>query len=505
LRYERYRGAYEGDAMKPIAGLSVLLCLLGAACSPLQVPPPALDPTVRAVRIPGAEPMPFAVVVPPLEADLEGIYAPGADEYPVAHDMAAIMEVAKIFGAVRAVPLLADGKPAVPPDADFILRLRAHKLEVKYEGRNNFFIPNLLLWGAFIFPAWWVPDETYSGKVDLEAVLVSTRSGNRVGSHTASVVLTRDLDDFERGWFPLGIFLAPAAFSRGNWKCVGREVLRPAIRMAQVDLAKWLNGEFRKRVDAGEVDILSATTFALASGISKYENTAVPPLDRPWREATVLTQFLSDPQLGGVLPSRARLLVDADATREGIMAALEDTLVNEPKAPDTALVYLSGHGTVDRSGGKITHALLTHDTDPADPASPRLTLKDLKNVVSRSRAGRVIVVIDTGFTGGPKARGLGVPPNEEKTLRRVLGEMVVRGRGFVILVERTGGAGRTDFLPDFTAALAGKADLDGDGAVTGAEMKELFSRTTPPGGSVIRFFGENLESVRIPFARGRSK
>jgi hypothetical protein len=449
--------------------------------------------------------MDYAVAVGPLEADLSERHAPGSEDYPVSQDMASILEVAGVFGAVRSVPLMENGEPAVPSDADFLLRLRAHRLEVKYEGRNRYFIPNLLLWATFIFPAWWVPDETFSGKVDLEAVLVSTRSGNRLGSHTASVSFERELDDFERGWFPLGIFLAPHVFSRGNWRRAGREVLLPAIRTAQIDLARWMNDSFRERAEAGDIDALSATCFALCVGVSKYESARIPVLDPPRREAKLLADFLSDPQLGGVRPSRVACLLDDAATGAALRRMLETILVEKPRAPDTVLLYFSGTGTVSRTAKGVSHVLLPYDADPDDTGGSGLSLKALGSLVSRSRAGRVVVVIDAGFAGGPKARGFGPPPVEEKALHRALTEMTVRGRGLVLLVERTAVSEGPGFLADFTSALAGKGDLDVDGRVTGAELAELFTKTAPPAGCTVRVFGENLESVTIPFARGRSK
>ncbi|MHC4780988.1 MAG: hypothetical protein ACYTFG_20640 [Planctomycetota bacterium] len=491
--------------MRRFAVSAALICVLATSCTTLRLPSPDKDPSVLALRDPEKPPMPYAVAVSPVEADLAGVVAPGSGNYPVADDMASILDVAQIFSAVKAVPLFEDGSPAIPPDADFLLRLRAHRLEVKYEGRNGYFIPNLFLWAAFIFPAWWVPDETFSGRVDLEAVLVSARSGNRLGSHTASVVVTRDLDDFERGWIPLGIVLAPHAFSRRNYRCAARQVLLPAIRKAEVDLARWINDSFRKRMDEGEVDSLSATTFALCAGVSKYESLKIHNLRRPRREALMLSQFLGDPQLGGVRRSRVDLLMDADATREELLARLEETLVNRPRRPDTVLIYLSGYGTVNRTEKGASHAFLTYGSDPEDPGSPRLLLSELRSVISRSSAGRVIVILDSGFAGGPAARGIGPPPAMEKELHGLCAEMVVRGGGFVLLVERTGLSGETSFLPDLTGALAGAGDLDHDGAVTAAELQELFTKKSPPKGCTVRIFGEGLDKIRIPFARGRTK
>ncbi|MHC5037834.1 MAG: caspase family protein [Planctomycetota bacterium] len=491
--------------MKSLSVLGALFSLLAVSCTTLQLPPVREDPDVIALRDDDHAPMPFAVAVAPFEADLEGVLPPDLGAYAISEDMAAILEVGGIFGAVRAVPFLEDGRVAVPPDADFLLKLRAHKLEVKYEGRNRWFLPNLLLWGAFVFPSWWVPDETFSARVDLEAVLVSQRSGMLVGSHTASVFLKRDLDDFQRGWFPLGILLSPAVFSRGNWRCVAREVLWPALRKAEVDLAKWMNGAFRDRVEAGEMQTLTSTTFALTVGISKYASLKIHNLREPRREAAVLTQFLTDPQLGGVPADQVLTLTDDKATRSAVLEGLEAVLVKAPRAPDMALIYISGYGAVLKTPQGPTHVLMTYESDPEKPAGPFLSLKALQDILSRSNAGRIIVVIDAGFAGSHYDRAATPPPLHGKKLYGLCSEMVVPGRGFVVLVEREASTGEGAFLPDFTAALAGKGDLNQDGIITGAEIKTYFGKVHPASGYSVRIFGEELDKMHIPFGKGRVK
>jgi hypothetical protein len=491
--------------MRTSVTLGVLFAVSVASCTSIELPPVERDADVKALAGMQRTPMRLAVAVAPLEIDVEGEIPPGAEAYAVAEDMASILEFAKVFGAVRAVPRLEDGRVALPPDADVLLRLRAHRLDVKFEGRNGYFWPNLLLWSALIVPAWWVPDETYSARVDLEAVAVSTRSGNPLGSHTASVSVKRDLDDFQRGWIPLGVLLAPGAFTSDNWERIGNALLRPALRKAEVDLARWLDDTFRKRVDSGEVASLTATTHALCVGVSKYRSLNLHNLKKPRGEARSLSDFLADPQLGGLRAGRVTTLLDDRATRPAVTEALERVLVEAPRPTDTVLVYFSGYGSIFAAPKGPEHGLLTYESEPGNAETPRVSLRDLADTVARSNAGRIVVVVDAGFAGGPASRASAPPPLFEKELHGQFAEMVLRGKGFVVLVERSGAGTGGDFLPDFTGALAGKGDLDADGAITGAELKEYFSRRPPGAGYAVRVFGEDLDKVRVPFGKGKVK
>jgi hypothetical protein len=469
------------------------------------MPPVKEDPHIRAFAEKERQALPFSAVVAPAEFDVEGNVASETMRFPIHDEMAEILEAAGLFDAARAVDANHEGEVRIPSGADILLKLRIHKLSVKFEGRNKWFWPNLLLWASFVFPAWWVPDETFSGTVDMELVAVSTRSGLPLGSHTASVQVRRDLDDFQRGWIPLGTVLAPAFFTPGNWRRVTREVLRPAVRLVQLDLARWIDGAFRERVESGKTDALSATSFALCVGLSKYESLHLHNLAGPSKEANALTRYLTDPHLGGLAPQRVLTLVDGQATRDAVLEALEWTLVKAPRAPDTVLVYLSGTGTIARGEGSPVHAFLTYDADPRAAAPPGVPLKTLAARIAQSGAGRVILVLDTGFAGEAKARAAGRPPLEEKILHGLLDSMIVRGRGFTILVERTGATAGDGFLDAFTKALAGAGDTDGDGRVTGAELKDLFAKTPRDAGYSARFFGEDLDKVILPFGRGRTK
>jgi|GEM_PF-2962722 len=476
------------------------LLLLLASCTALEMPAPDRDPEVLALRDANRKPLALAVGVAPLEMDLAGDPPAGLESFRVASDMVDILETAGVF---KEVSLLVPGADP-PPGTDLVLRLTFHRLETRYEGRNGWFVPNLLLWAALVFPAWWVPDETYSATVHLEGTVASVRSSRRLGSHTASVKVTRDLDDWQRGWLPLGILLAPGVFSDGNWRAVARETLGPGIRKAQIDLARWLAGDFRERVVSGEVSALSAVTHALCVGLSKYESLALHNLEAPRREARSLARFLADPDLGGVRPDQVGLLLDDEASLDRLRRRLEEILVKRPVSQDTVLVYLSGYGDVVRTDKGAVHALLAYDSTPGQ-STGSLSVADLAGAASRSAAGRVVLVLDAGFTGGPRTRGAGEPPAFENELFGTLRDAVLPGCGMVVVVNRVGASGTRAFLPDFTAALAGKADLDENGEVTGAELKEVLTHPAPGAGYAVRVFGEDLKSLRIPFARGRSK
>lgn len=484
-------------------GFPALLPLLLAACASMEMPPIESDPAVEALRGRVGEPLPFDVAVVPMILD-EGSGAPeGLQPPPAGEEMVALLQKTKLFR--RAVAWSGPEEPLPPQGTDVVLQLRAHRMHVRFEGRNALFVPNVVLWAMLVFPAWWVRDETFSVSVDLEAVLVSARTGHRLAAHTASSYVTRDLDDFQRGWLPLSILLAPGVFSSANWRAAGNLLFPEAMRGALLDIADWINGPFRREVEAGRIAPLHSTTFAFCAGLSKYRSLDLHNLPDPRDDAATFASFLADPDLGGLLPDRVVFLDDGQADAATLETALEAVLVKAPRREDTVLVYFAGYGTVFSTPEGPRHALLAYDSDPADPDAPHLSLDALASAISRSGAGRFCVIVDAGFAGGPAARGAAAPPAYEKDVRSAFREMAANRRGLILWVQRTGTGRDGRFVEALTAALAGGADGNADGAVTGAELVRHLEASASDHGYEIHAFGEDLGTLRLPFARGKVK
>jgi hypothetical protein len=97
---------------------------------------------------------------------------------------------------------------------------------------------------------------------------------------------------------------------------------------------------------------------ALLIGVGTYHH--VPEMDVPEaaRDAAAVAGVLADPRSCGYPPAQVTLLRDAQATREGVLAAL-DALAGRTTPEDTAVVFYCGHGAFGDDGH---YSLTTHDT-----------------------------------------------------------------------------------------------------------------------------------------------
>jgi hypothetical protein len=99
------------------------------------------------------------------------------------------------------------------------------------------------------------------------------------------------------------------------------------------------------------------TAHALVVGIGRYAHA--PQLDVPITaaDAHAVATVLRDPQFCGYPPEQVALLSTTTASREGILAALDD-LAARAEEGDTVFVFYAGHGEYGDDGYYLT----THDT-----------------------------------------------------------------------------------------------------------------------------------------------
>jgi replicative superfamily II helicase len=178
--------------------------------------------------------------------------------------------------------------------------------------------------------------------------------------------------------------------------------------------------------------VASARQFhGLFIGINRYRSKSVRRLASAARDAKALHAIFSD-NLGG---TSTTLLVDRDATREALVAALAELKIRSTPE-DVVVISFSGHGST-------THDLVTHDADPDNLPSTSLPLDEFTDLVSAIPARQLVVVLDCCFAGGAGAKVLnaplvprgglhGLPESTDARLERMA------GTGRLILAAATG-------------------------------------------------------------------
>jgi hypothetical protein len=146
---------------------------------------------------------------------------------------------------------------------------------------------------------------------------------------------------------------------------------------------------------------------ALVVGIARYANLTPLPkvvLD----DAIAVERALGDPASGLFAPGDVRRLAETDATRVGLVAALDD--LARASTPDTtAVVYLPCHGGTIASGPRAGRYMLPIDADASSPdalADSAISGDELTAWLRRLPAGRALMILDcchAGGIGAPKA------------------------------------------------------------------------------------------------------
>jgi uncharacterized caspase-like protein len=146
--------------------------------------------------------------------------------------------------------------------------------------------------------------------------------------------------------------------------------------------------------------------WALVVGISRFDDTHVPPLNYPSKDAQDFAALLKDPQVGRFKPENVHLVTNADATTRKIKMEL-NWLARSAKPADLVVVFLASHGSPRSRDIVGVNYIITSDTELGDPNrdpdslfATALPMVDLSDIVrSRIQARRTVIFLDTCHSG----------------------------------------------------------------------------------------------------------
>ena len=265
--------------------------------------------------------------------------------------------------------------------------------------------------------------------------------------------------------------------------------------------ATWRDGRFivnapRKAVPdaalAASADTLYRDSHALVIGIDQYAKW--PQLHHAVRDAralreTLVTRF-------GFKAGNVTALYDGEATRANILRVLNDKLADAKKVrrDDRVVVFYAGHGgTRKLTSGRDVGYLIPVDAALADFASDAISMPQLQEVAEAISAKHVLFMVDACYSGLGLTRGggAGSTANFLADNARRLGRQMLTAGGADQQVADDGPAGHSVFTWTLLQALNGKADLNGDGVITGTELAAYvapsvaaIARQTPAFGSL---------------------
>jgi hypothetical protein len=229
-----------------------------------------------------------------------------------------------------------------------------------------------------------------------------------------------------------------------------------------------------------------ASRWAVVIGVGEYEHAQIPRLRFAVRDAEAMYEFLTTQ--GGYAKEHVVLLTDhtpVKPTLLNIKRVLGDFLARRTGRDDMVLIYFAGHGApeVDVVGAEsdgLSKYLVPRDGDPESLYTTALPMDELQRIFARIPAERVVMLLDTCYSGTAGGRTFA------RTLVRASGlndqflERLTRSRGRVIMTAsgpnevalEIANLGHGIFTYYVLEGLGGKADRNGDGIVTVSELYE---------------------------------
>jgi len=211
------------------------------------------------------------------------------------------------------------------------------------------------------------------------------------------------------------------------------------------------------------------TRHGLIVGIDHY---ADPRLNLRFAvaDARILYDLMVDPECGCFPPDNVQLLLNHEATTEGLFRALA-RLRKQAGENDVVWIYYAGHAAIEDNDRAYW---VTHDADVDDLFATALSNDRINTALSKIRAKRIFRILDCCY-----AEAMALAKNQVRhvvTARKLFGDY--QGHGFITLAASNGTQrsvelaelGHGAFTYFLARGLRGEADADNDGVVTADEL-----------------------------------
>lgn len=478
-----------------------LLCLTsGCRFSDPPMPGPWGESLSSERALPAEEPLAYRIGLAPvrLAYDPSELYradpsrnASRPDTALLRRELRAALEASRLFS--RAEPRGGEGEetPRVESLAweendDLLLEVELLDYHQAFMGHGDGYFPWLITYVFWIWPAWWMPGDSFGTEVSAEVRLRDVQGRHqpllqeRIRIRAEDVALT--LTPSERDWAGFLDFGAlwniQESLEDNNWKSIERYLGPRARRSLWKRVLQLLEERVAQplRRRSTELEARVRKRLGLAIGVGTFADARLGGAPHAEQDARAMAALWSEDAGGGLEPERdLRVLVGEQATREKVLAAIA-AVGSQTTPSDEVVVYLATLGTT-LSEGEDPRVLL-HDSNRDALSQTTLSLEALASALRSLPAGRVLLVLDASF-GGPQGgrtlSGTTTPP-DSATLARVLS----LGPGRVALLAAQPGqaaraleAGEAGlFTQVVREGIAGRADLDRDGRV---DLRELFA------------------------------
>jgi uncharacterized caspase-like protein len=227
-----------------------------------------------------------------------------------------------------------------------------------------------------------------------------------------------------------------------------------------------------------------ANRWAVVIGVGDYDNKSVPKSRFADSDADAMYRLLTT--RAGYARENVLLLTDKapeKPTLQNIRLALGDFLSRKTTRDDMVLIYYAGLGApeVDASSKETdgqAKYLIPRNVQPESLRRTAFAMEEMQELVARIPAERVVLLLDTSYSGAAGGRTF-VPPNARPRslsdqfldrLAKSRGRLVITASGANEVALEPADLGHGLFTYFLLEGLSGKADRNGDGIVTVAEL-----------------------------------
>ncbi len=247
-----------------------------------------------------------------------------------------------------------------------------------------------------------------------------------------------------------------------------------------------------------------ASSYAVVIGIDQYQRFT--KLSGAARDARAMASEL------GKRGFEVITLIDEQATRRGILRALQVDLPKRVGPQDRVLIYFAGHGISQGEGASAMGYLMPVEASPEAPSIDGIDMESLQRVLATQyKAKHILYVADACYSGlALSTRGASLSRESENYLKQIVSRPVK-------LAFAAGAAGEEAhewrghglFTYHFLEGLRGAADRDADGLITSAELwpylqREVTAVSARKGWSQTPQYGRSGEGEFVFFAPGRA-
>jgi uncharacterized caspase-like protein len=245
-----------------------------------------------------------------------------------------------------------------------------------------------------------------------------------------------------------------------------------------------------------------SSSYAVVIGIDNYQHFT--KLSGAARDARAMAGELSRRGFEVIT------LVNEEATRRGILRALQVDLPKRVGPQDRVLIYFAGHGISQGEGAAAMGYLMPVEASPEAPSVDGIDMESLQRVLATQyKAKHILYVADACYSGlALSTRGAGLSSDSTNYLKQIVSRPVK-------LAFAAGAAGEEAhewrghglFTYHFLEGLRGAADRDADGLITSAELwpylqREVTSVSARKGWSQTPQYGRSGEGEFVFFAPG---